>query len=253
MVATGATAPLIEVFASIQGEGTHVGVPTLFVRAAVCPLRCTYCDTVDSYEERASFEVRAMDGSRIAELASPIDADGLVERIPDALWAGVAWVSFTGGEPLLYPEFGRRLFTLAKERGVATHLETAAVTPPALVPLLDRLDHLSMDWKLPSTLRGADTQSRHLECLQLAVAADVDTAVKVVLTPGVTETEWLAALASLAPHRQAFQLVLQPVTPCLDESEPTASDVLASRLSAATERGFRAVLVPQVHKLLGLA
>ena len=36
---------LTEIFLSLQGESTSVGVPTIFVRLTGCPLRCGYCDT----------------------------------------------------------------------------------------------------------------------------------------------------------------------------------------------------------------
>ena len=40
-----------EIFYSIQGETTYVGLPTVFVRLTACNLRCTYCDTKYSYYE----------------------------------------------------------------------------------------------------------------------------------------------------------------------------------------------------------
>ncbi|NOQ49389.1 MAG: 7-carboxy-7-deazaguanine synthase QueE, partial [Nitrosomonadaceae bacterium] len=34
-----------EIFFSLQGETSRVGLPTIFVRLTGCPLRCGYCDT----------------------------------------------------------------------------------------------------------------------------------------------------------------------------------------------------------------
>ena len=34
-----------EIFHSIQGESTFVGLPTVFIRLTGCPLRCSWCDT----------------------------------------------------------------------------------------------------------------------------------------------------------------------------------------------------------------
>lgn len=36
---------ITEIFHSLQGESTTVGLPTVFIRLTGCPLRCTYCDT----------------------------------------------------------------------------------------------------------------------------------------------------------------------------------------------------------------
>ena len=40
-----------EIFKSIQGESTHMGIPCAFIRLTYCNLRCSYCDTEYSFHE----------------------------------------------------------------------------------------------------------------------------------------------------------------------------------------------------------
>ena len=72
---------LVEIFNSIQGEGTHSGLPCAFVRLAACNLRCGYCDTPYSFGkgEKRSIE------SVLQEVGA----------------FGVRHVCITGGEPML--------------------------------------------------------------------------------------------------------------------------------------------------------
>jgi 7-carboxy-7-deazaguanine synthase len=48
------TLQLVEVFYSVQGEGTHTGTPAVFVRLAGCNLACAFCDTDYAVREFAS-------------------------------------------------------------------------------------------------------------------------------------------------------------------------------------------------------
>ena len=41
---------ITEIFYSLQGESTTVGLPTVFVRLTGCPLRCQYCDTAYAFQ-----------------------------------------------------------------------------------------------------------------------------------------------------------------------------------------------------------
>src|SRR5688572_24617647 len=101
-----------ELFYSIQGEGKLVGVPSVFVRASGCNLRCTWCDT-----PYASWDP---EGEEVA-------VDEIVRRIA-ALGEGGATgkhVVVTGGEPMIMQDVVA-LCDALKERGHHITIETAA-------------------------------------------------------------------------------------------------------------------------------
>ena len=52
------TLKITEIFSSIQGESSKVGLPTTFIRLTGCPLRCHYCDTSYAFTggERVTFD-----------------------------------------------------------------------------------------------------------------------------------------------------------------------------------------------------
>ena len=71
---------ITEIFASIQGESTFVGMPTVFVRLTGCPLRCQYCDTTYAFNG----------GSWM----------GLEDIVTNVSAFNLKHVTVTGGEPL---------------------------------------------------------------------------------------------------------------------------------------------------------
>ena len=88
----GETFLLSECYASIQGESTLVGTPTVFVRLYACNLRCAWCDSVYAVEGGDYREVT------VAELVSRVR--GLLASGGGARH-GITHVCWTGGEPLL--------------------------------------------------------------------------------------------------------------------------------------------------------
>jgi 7-carboxy-7-deazaguanine synthase len=69
-----------EIFYSLQGESSRVGLPTVFIRLTGCPLRCTYCDTAYAFS-----------GGQNMSLAQ------ILEQVARY---GTRYVTVTGGEPL---------------------------------------------------------------------------------------------------------------------------------------------------------
>lgn len=97
---------IAEVFYSVQGEGTLLGVPSVFIRTSGCNLRCQWCDT--PYTSWApEGEARSV--------------DSLVEQ---ATSFGARHVVVTGGEPMIAPGVVELTHAL-RSRGMHITVETA--------------------------------------------------------------------------------------------------------------------------------
>ncbi len=101
-----------EIFHSLQGEGELTGVPSVFVRASGCNLRCAWCDT-----PYASWNPEGKN-YRVEQIIAAID------RYPKA-----RHVVLTGGEPMIAKDI-RELAAAVKATGRHITIETAATLAP---------------------------------------------------------------------------------------------------------------------------
>lgn len=125
---------LSEIFSSLQGEGPSLGLPALFVRLAVCNLRCSWCDTRYSWD----FERYDYDKEVFTLSAAALSERLLAERPPRVI--------FTGGEPLLQQ---RALLPVIAALPAATQIEVE--TNGTMVPdafLLERVNQWNVSPKL---------------------------------------------------------------------------------------------------------
>jgi 7-carboxy-7-deazaguanine synthase len=98
---------IAEIFHSIQGEGKLMGVPSIFVRASGCNLRCTWCDTPYTSWEPEGWDMP------VAEIMRAIG------EFP------AKHVVLTGGEPMIMPDV-TELCGAIKSSGYHLTIETAA-------------------------------------------------------------------------------------------------------------------------------
>jgi len=118
---------LTEIFYSLQGEASRVGLPTVFVRLTGCPLRCTWCDTTYSFTGGEPASIAAV----LAEVA----------KYP------ARQVCVTGGEPLAQKECPALLTALC-DAGYEVSLETSGALDVSTVdPRVSRI----MDLKAPDS------------------------------------------------------------------------------------------------------
>lgn len=97
---------IVEVFASIQGEGIYAGMPSVFVRTAGCNLRCRWCDT--------DYALSHQDGQDV-----PVES--LIHQVRDF---GVPHVVITGGEPMMWEQVVS-LSAAFRQAGHVVTIETA--------------------------------------------------------------------------------------------------------------------------------
>lgn len=258
-------APVLEVFASIQGEGSFVGEPQVFLRLRGCPLRCLWCDTPGSWRLAAEQTARVdavRGGSRRETVwASPFQAAcWIAECEPGA----PRTVSVTGGEPLLWPEFVIGLRGMLGERRV--HLETGGAHPRTLARVIDKVDHVSLDLKPdldldpPEEVEGAGTDERAPRTpgewraarrASLALVADRDACGKIVVSGERRAEDFAPLLDEVEDCAPRLRVILTPATPMGGCTAPPMELVLAVA-ELAHDRDLDVRVVPQVHRLLRL-
>ena len=99
----------MESFYSIQGEGTHSGKPSYFIRLAGCDVNCDWCDVKDSWD---------IDSSQYKSIDEIINE---IKKFSTDL------VIITGGEPLMHNLTD--LTSALKKLGKKIHIETSGTHP----------------------------------------------------------------------------------------------------------------------------
>lgn len=125
---------ITEIFHSLQGETSTVGLPTVFVRLTGCPLRCGYCDTAYAFEGGSKWTLNE-----------------ILDKVTEC---GASHVTVTGGEPLAQPQCIELLKRLC-DLGYCVSLETSGAMP------VEEVDHRVvkiLDLKTP----GSGEVSRNL-------------------------------------------------------------------------------------------
>lgn len=180
---------IYSIFRSIQGEGITMGTPTVFVRTSGCPLRCTYCDTKQAYDEGHQMSVQ--------------------EVLSEVRKFKTRHVCLTGGEPLMQKDAYKLIQSLLDE-GYHLVVETNGAMSLEEMPCVENLT-ISMDIKCPSSGESEKMLFENIELLgptdQLKfvvsdeadyeyakkVIEDYSPKCEVIVTPvGGVDLKWLA-------------------------------------------------------------
>ncbi|MBR0370044.1 MAG: 7-carboxy-7-deazaguanine synthase QueE [Methanobrevibacter sp.] len=229
-------APIIEIFSSFQGEGVLIGQRQIFVRFAGCNLNCAYCDTKISISKNQG------------TLMTPAE---VVEKIESILTPDCHTISFTGGEPSLYPEF---INEVSKLTGLNIMLETNG-TLPDNIDLIDNLDIVSLDIKLKEQFNGdykEDIFLNEIKSLNLLIEKSINVYCKVVILPSLKIESFEEVIKKIDKeiiYKNNLQVIVQPSSP-LNEWKNLSDSLF--EFSEIVGEYFEVSTIPQIHKILNI-
>lgn len=199
-----------EIFHSIQGESSRIGLPTTFVRLTGCPMRCVYCDTAYAFSGGRNMGIPEI-LSKVAELGAP-------------------YVTVTGGEPLAQKDC-HSLLTALCDAGYSVSLETGGAMD---ISAVDPRVSVILDIKTP----GSGELAKNLWA-NVALLKKTDE-VKFVLCDR-TDYDWAKQQLTVHKLNQACQVVFSPAYAQINATD-LAEWVLADKLPVRMQ--------VQLHKIL---
>lgn len=238
---------IAEIMETIQGEGLTAGARQIFVRFCGCNLRCSYCDTKASLvkPETGIFYPRTGKTEDQELFLNPLDISTAIELVQEF---SSSWISFTGGEPLLWTEFITEFALKLKPTGYKFLLETNGTLIEELKKCLSMIDMISMDFKLPSAT-GEDNWENHYFFLKEAAAKSCY--VKVVVNKDTKEEELGRVFDIVKKVDYKIPVFLQPAT---IENKPDLT--LLPFLLKMQKKGLSCLddirIMPQMHVYLKL-
>ncbi|MEK7275351.1 MAG: 7-carboxy-7-deazaguanine synthase QueE [Candidatus Desantisbacteria bacterium] len=228
---------IVEVFKAIQGEGLWIGEQQIFLRLAGCNLSCKYCDT--DYALNVPMQYRVDDDKYYN---NPVTLSETIYLI-NGYGLPLSTVSITGGEPLLQDNYLKMLLPILKTQGHRVYLETNATLPKQLTTILEWVDIVSADIKLPSFTGKDDIPEEHQEFLH--IAREKNLFVKVVVTDETVMDEIAMAVDVIMGVDRNIPLIIQP------DMKMKATERLLRFHDYALARLSNVRVIPQVHKLMG--
>ncbi|MBQ4067169.1 MAG: pyruvate formate lyase-activating protein [Clostridia bacterium] len=172
---------------SIQSLGTVDGPGVRFVAfLSGCPLRCKCCHNPDTWDPEAGEEYTP---------------EALVQRAfrYREYFGEKGGITLSGGEPLLQAEFCRRVFSLCKEMGIGTCLDTSGILlTETVLELLSVTDRVLLDIKYTTDreylCNVGCSMEPVLEFLSCLNEKSIPTTLRQVIIPGVNDSAENAAL-----------------------------------------------------------
>lgn len=171
---------VFEIFYSLQGESSRVGLPTIFIRLSGCPMRCHYCDTAYAFQG-----------------GSMMGIDDIMSSIKKY---DTRYVTVTGGEPLAQKEVLNLLKTLA-DSDYEVSLETGGGLS---IKEVDPRVKIILDIKTPES---GEEKKNHWENLEVINSKDE---IKFVLCSR-GDYEWAKQILDQYQLTEKCEILFSPV------------------------------------------
>ena len=171
---------VFEIFYSLQGESSRVGLPTIFIRLSGCPMRCHYCDTAYAFQG-----------------GSMMGMDDIMSSIKKY---DTRYVTVTGGEPLAQKEVLNLLKTLA-DSDYEVSLETGGGLS---IKEVDPRVKIILDIKTPES---GEEKKNHWENLEVIHSKDE---IKFVLCSR-EDYEWAKQILDQYQLTEKCEILFSPV------------------------------------------
>lgn len=251
-VSDSTSAPVREIFCSVQGEGPYVGIRQAFVRFSGCNLNCNYCDT--DFANPGTCDYEQVEGSGYFEkIKNPVSVTQLETMLQP--FKKLHSVSLTGGEPLLYADFIERLNISSP-----LYLESNMTLPDQARKLTEKVAYVSGDFKLPESLRGIGPETREahmentVECFRLLRKNHSRDCFCKIVVDNSTEPETISqAVEAIAPYVSC--VILQPETPIgRDLMNPGSIQASVQGIMELQKSLLEIVdtrVIPQTHRMWG--
>ena len=201
---------ITEIFSSIQGETSKIGLPTVFIRLTGCPLRCQYCDT--SY---------AFYGGEV------ILFEDIIRHVTKYNCKDIC---VTGGEPLAQPNL-KKLLKYLVELDFQVSLETGGSIN---IEGIDERVKIIMDIKTPDSGESTKNRWKNIELLKKSDE------LKFVIC-SIEDYQWSKEIIEEYKINEICPILFSPSSESLDPRD-LAEWILTDKLSIRFQI--------QIHKIL---
>lgn len=217
---------VVEIFKSIQGEGTLIGSPMVFIRLWGCNMACTWCDT------RYSWAPEFKDKTTRTVYSPEELTNHLLTSYPE-----ISWFNFTGGEPSLWEREIIETSLLLQNKSKKVSIQTNGKVWKK--KLFQSVDKVCMDIKCPASGEKSDLESINKLRAQDEIKLVLDSAEDIAYAKDVIVNYQSKASIIIQPvmnPEQTLDTYYEKIRTLIDEFMPMQTD--------------RIRILPQLHQLL---